>query len=125
MKSISQVIGDIEDAEDFDALFLQTATINLMNAAVAKRGQRRVWITDDTRAYNAIYEIIMGISPMRTQYQGEGKVETRPQEPIVRNQSVRVDPNPSMPKNPDIDLEAEIQNALTMGSDLPMSRAAE
>lgn len=125
MRSISQVIGDIEDAEDFDALFLQTATINLMNAAVAKRGQRRVWITDDTRAYNAVHEIIMGISPMRTQYQGEGKVETKPQEPIVRNQSTRVDPNPPMSRTPDIDLEAEIQNALTMSGDQPNSRAAE
>lgn len=68
MKSMSQIIQDIESMEDMDTLFLQTATINLMNAAVAKHGDRRIWITDDTRAYNAVMEIIMNIQPMRAEY---------------------------------------------------------
>lgn len=69
MKSISKIIADIENAEDLDQLSLQTSIINLMNETVQKLGGRKFWITDDTRAYNAICNVIWGIAPVRTSYE--------------------------------------------------------
>jgi len=67
-RSIIDIIKGADQAEDLDRLYIHTAAINLVNAAVAKLGGRQHWIASDTQKAVAIMNILEDIHPLKREY---------------------------------------------------------
>jgi hypothetical protein len=74
-RSIVDIIKSADSAEDFDRLYIHTAAINLMNAAVEKLGGRKHWIGSDTQKLVAIMNILEDVHPLKRNVpKGDGPI---------------------------------------------------
>jgi hypothetical protein len=82
-RSIIDIIKGADQAEDLDRLYIHTAAINLVNAAVAKLGGRQHWIASDTQKAVAIMNILEDIHPLKREYTPPVRENGAKKEPAV------------------------------------------